>query len=79
MRVRRRLARGVQEDVSLFDRAPLPFGLAWVLLTGAIIVLPQEIGRRATITAFAIGFGALVVVSLIWPLIVRRPEEVRAG
>jgi NADH-quinone oxidoreductase subunit H len=56
----------------------IPFGLAWVLLTGAIIVLPQEIGRRATITAFAIGFGALVVVSLIWPLIVRRPEEVRA-
>ena len=56
----------------------IPFGLAWVLMTGAIIVLPQEIGRRATITAFAIGFGALVVVSLIWPLIVRRPEEVRA-
>ena len=56
----------------------IPFGLAWVLLTGAIIVLPEEIGRRATITAFAIGFGALVVVSLIWPLIVRRPEEVRA-
>ena len=56
----------------------IPFGLAWVLLTGAIIVLPEEIGRRATITAFAIGFGALVVVSLIWPLIVRRPEAVRA-
>jgi NADH-quinone oxidoreductase subunit H len=56
----------------------IPFGLGWVLLTGAIIVLPEEIGRRATITAFAIGFGALVVVSLIWPLIVRRPEEVRA-
>ncbi|HET8525101.1 MAG TPA: NADH-quinone oxidoreductase subunit NuoH [Actinomycetota bacterium] len=56
----------------------IPFGLAWVLLTGAIIVLPEEIGRRATITAFAIGFGALVVVSLIWPLIARRPEEARA-
>jgi NADH-quinone oxidoreductase subunit H len=59
-------------------KALIPFGLAWVLLTGAIIVLPEEIGRRATITAFAIGFGALVVVSLIWPLIVRRPEAVRA-
>jgi NADH-quinone oxidoreductase subunit H len=55
----------------------IPFGLAWVLLTGAIIVLPEEIGRRATITAFAIGFGALVVLSLIWPLIVGRPEEAR--
>ena len=56
----------------------IPFGLVWVMLTGAIIVLPDEIGRRATITAFAIGFGALVVLSLLWPLIVRRPEEVRA-
>jgi len=55
----------------------IPFGLAWVLLTGAIIILPEEIGRRATITAFAIGFGALVVLSLIWPLIVGRPEEER--
>jgi NADH-quinone oxidoreductase subunit H len=57
----------------------IPFGLAWVLLTGAIIILPEEIGRRGTITAFAIGFAALVVLSLIWPLIApRRPEEVRA-
>jgi NADH-quinone oxidoreductase subunit H len=55
----------------------IPFGLAWVLLTGAIIILPEEIGRRATITAFAIGFGALVVLSLIWPLIAGRPEEAR--
>jgi NADH-quinone oxidoreductase subunit H len=55
----------------------IPFGLAWVLLTGAIIILPEEIGRRATITAFAIGFGALVVLSLIWPLIAGRPEQAR--
>ena len=57
----------------------IPFGLAWVLLTGAIVVLPEEIGRRSTITFFAIVFGALVVISLIWPLIARKPaEEVRA-
>ena len=56
----------------------IPFGLAWVLLTGAIVVLPEEIGRRSTITFFAIVFGALVVISLIWPLIARKPaEEVR--
>ena len=55
----------------------IPFGLAWVLLTGAIIILPEEIGRRATIAAFAIGFGALVVLSLIWPLIAGRPEQAR--
>ena len=53
----------------------IPFGLAWVLLTGAIVVLPDEFGRDAVITAFAIGFGVLVVVSLIWPLVVRRPSE----
>ena len=53
----------------------IPFGLVWVLLTGAIIVLPDVYGRDAVVTAFAIGFGALVAVSLIWPLIARRPSE----
>ena len=53
----------------------IPFGLVWVLLTGAIVVLPDELGRDTVITAFAIGFGALVVASLIWPLVVRRPAE----
>jgi len=53
----------------------IPFGLAWVLLTGAIVVLPDAFGRQATITFFAIVFGALVVLSLIWPLIARKPRE----
>jgi NADH-quinone oxidoreductase subunit H len=56
----------------------IPFGLLWVMLTGAIVVLPDEFGRDTVITAFAIGFGALVVISLVWPLIGPRPsEEVR--
>jgi len=56
----------------------IPFGLLWVMLTGAIVVLPDEFGRDTVITAFAIGFGALVVISLGWPLIGPRPsEEVR--
>jgi NADH-quinone oxidoreductase subunit H len=53
----------------------IPFGLVWIMLTGAIVVLPDVYGRDAVVTAFAIGFGALVVVSLIWPLFTKRPAE----
>ena len=53
----------------------IPFGLLWVMLTGAIVVLPDEFGRDTVITAFAIGFGALVVISLVWPLIAPRASE----
>ncbi len=57
----------------------IPFGLLWVLMTGAIVVLPDAYGRETVVTAFAIGFGALVAVALLWPLFTRRPrEEVRA-
>ena len=53
----------------------IPFGLLWVMVTGAIVVLPDEFGRDTVITAFAIGFGALVVISLVWPLIAPRASE----
>ena len=53
----------------------IPFGLLWVMLTGAIVVLPDEFGRDTVITAFAIGFGAVVVISLVWPLIAPRASE----
>ena len=53
----------------------IPFGLVWVLLTGAIIVLPDVYGRDAVVTGFAIAFGALVVLSLVWPLFTKRPAE----
>ena len=53
----------------------IPFGLVWVMLTGVIVVLPDVYGRQAVVTAFAIGFGALVAVSLLWPLLVARPKE----
>jgi len=47
----------------------IPFGLLWVLVTGAIIVLPDVYGRRAVITGTAVVLGALVVVMLVWPLV----------
>jgi NADH-quinone oxidoreductase subunit H len=53
----------------------IPFGLAWVLLTGAIVVLPDVYGRDAVVTAFAIGFGVFVALSLIWPMLARRPSD----
>ena len=46
----------------------IPFGLAWVMLTGAIVVLPEEFGRDAVVTAFAIVRAAWSSRSLIWPL-----------
>ena len=55
----------------------IPIGLGWVMLTGAIVVLPEEFGRDAVVTAFAIGAGVVIAIMLIWPLVARRrPEEV---
>ena len=55
----------------------IPIGLVWVMLTGAIVVLPEEFGRDAVVTAFAIGAGVVIAIMLIWPLVARRrPEEV---
>jgi hypothetical protein len=49
------------------------------MLTGAIVVLPDEFGRDAVVTGFAIGVGVIIAIMLIWPLVTRRrPEEVSA-
>jgi NADH-quinone oxidoreductase subunit H len=48
----------------------IPVGLAWVLATGAVIVLPDVYGRRAIMIGGVILAGVLVVITLIWPLIV---------
>ena len=54
----------------------IPIGLVWVMVTGAIVVLPEEFGRDTVVTAFAIGAGVVIAIMLIWPLVAgRRPEE----
>ncbi|MBI2238621.1 MAG: NADH-quinone oxidoreductase subunit NuoH [Actinobacteria bacterium] len=53
----------------------IPFGLLWVLATGAVVVLPDVYGRRAVIAGTAIVLGALVVLSLLSPLFARREGE----
>jgi NADH-quinone oxidoreductase subunit H len=54
----------------------IPIGLVWAMVTGAIVVLPEEFGRDTVVTAFAIGAGMVIAIMLIWPLVARRrPEE----
>jgi NADH-quinone oxidoreductase subunit H len=54
----------------------IPFGLVWVLVTGAIVVLPDVYGRRAVVTGTAVVLGVLVVLTLVWPLLApRRSSE----
>jgi NADH-quinone oxidoreductase subunit H len=59
----------------------IPFGLVWVLATGAVVVLPDEYGKRPVVIGAAILVGAVLVLSLIWPLFTRssRREEVAAA
>src|SRR6266545_7560538 len=50
----------------------IPFGLFWVLFTGAVVVLPDLYGRKAVFTVAAIVVGVGVVASLLWPSGPRR-------
>jgi NADH-quinone oxidoreductase subunit H len=57
----------------------IPFGLLWVLVTGAIVVLPDVYGRREVLVGTAVVLGALVALTLVWPLLAprrRSSEEV---
>jgi NADH-quinone oxidoreductase subunit H len=52
----------------------IPFGLLWVLATGAVVVLPDVYGRRAVITGAAVLVGAVLALSLVWPLFAPKKE-----
>jgi NADH-quinone oxidoreductase subunit H len=52
----------------------IPIGLLWVLATGAVIVLPDVYGRRAILIGGAIVAAALLVITLVWPMIVPSRE-----
>ena len=52
----------------------IPWGLVWVLLTGAIVVLPDRYGRDTILTAGAIVAVATLALSLVWPLFTRRAQ-----
>ena len=52
----------------------IPWGLVWVLATGAIVVLPERIGQDALFRWIAIAAGVSLVLSLVAPLFSRRKE-----
>jgi NADH-quinone oxidoreductase subunit H len=55
----------------------IPWGLVWVLATGAIVILPDEVGRDALFRWVAIGAGVTLLLSLVAPLFGRKkPQEV---
>jgi hypothetical protein len=53
----------------------IPLGLAWVLATGAIIVLPDVYGRDRFFRFAAIGAGIVLLLVLAAPLFSRKPTE----
>jgi NADH-quinone oxidoreductase subunit H len=54
----------------------IPFGLLWVLATGAVVVLPDVYGKRAVLVGAAVAAGVLLAISLLWPLFApARPIE----
>ena len=55
----------------------IPVGLLWVLATGAIVILPDEIGRDALLRWVGIAAGVMLVLSLVMPLFTRSKEKSR--
>jgi NADH-quinone oxidoreductase subunit H len=54
----------------------IPFGLVWVLATGAVVVLPDLYGKREVVIGAAVLVAAVLALSLIWPLFARvRPRS----
>ena len=53
----------------------IPWGLVWVLATGAIVVLPDVYGRDAFFRWAAIGAGAALLLSLLPGLFGRKRAE----
>ena len=58
----------------------IPFGLVWVMITGVVVVMPQEYGSRGRYIAAAVIVGAAALATMVAPLVSRRrdPKEVRA-
>jgi NADH-quinone oxidoreductase subunit H len=54
----------------------IPLGLAWVLATGAIIILPDVYGRDRFFQWAAIGAGIVLLLTLVAPALSRKPKEV---
>jgi len=45
----------------------IPFGLVWILFTGAVVVLPTELGKRSFLIWAGVVIAALLLISAVWP------------
>jgi len=54
----------------------IPFGLVWILFTGAAVVLPDVYGRGQFLKWSAVVVGAGLILALLWPS--RKRADVRA-
>ena len=50
----------------------IPFGLVWVLVTGAVVVLPDHFSRRSILVGGAAILGVLALLSLLLPAFVQQ-------
>jgi NADH-quinone oxidoreductase subunit H len=53
----------------------IPFGLVWILVTGAVVVAPDEFSRKTVLTALAVVFGVVTLAMLVAPLFTPKPDR----
>jgi NADH-quinone oxidoreductase subunit H len=53
----------------------IPLGLVWILVTGAIVVIPDVYGRRAFLWGIGAVAGLMFLLSLVVPLFTRKPQQ----
>ena len=57
----------------------IPWGLVWILATGTIVVLPEEIGRDALFRVVAIAAGVMLLLSFVGPMLTRGRTKQKEG
>jgi NADH-quinone oxidoreductase subunit H len=57
----------------------IPFGLLWTIVTGGVVVLPQRYSRHTILVGAAVVTGALLLVSLVWPLFAPKVDVREEG
>ena len=55
----------------------IPFGLLWVMVTGLVVVIPQEYGNQGKFLMFAVMCGTLALALLLAPLFTRAGARSR--
>ena len=53
----------------------IPFGLVWILVTGAVVVAPDEFSRKTVLTALAVVFGVVTLAMFAAPLFTSKPDR----